>query len=186
MTEAAEPWWAALYDDAVADVLLVRADPAEVLHGRQRGAQVVAVLAGVKIFQRNTAGDQRFVRDVALVPAGMDRKGPQEAGDRIGHAGMATEFRRAGILAVGASKDYDDLKKTFPVSRQALDDQRSTVRTYSVIADVCIVGAIAAGGYSAYKLISWKPNEKKGEAPKTNAFVAPTPTGGMVGVGGVF
>lgn len=91
-----------------------------------------------------------------------------------------------GILAVGASKDYDDLKKTFPVSRQALDDQRSTVRTYSLIADVCIVGAIAAGGYSAYKLISWKPNEKKGEAPKTNAFIAPTPTGGMVGVGGVF
>ena len=97
----------------------------------------------------------------------------QAALDRI-----SAEYGLTGEIVIADNGSTD--------GSQALDDQRSTVRTYSVIADVCIVGAIAAGGYSAYKLISWKPNEKKGEAPKTNAFIAPTPTGGMVGVGGVF
>lgn len=52
MTEAAEPWWAALYDDAVADVLLVRADPAEVAATVNFLWQALDLRAGARVFDQ--------------------------------------------------------------------------------------------------------------------------------------
>jgi hypothetical protein len=68
-----------------------------------------------------------------------------------------------GVMAYRSSKDLKDLRQSYPTTREALDDKKSTTRTLSVAADASAAGAVVFGALSLYLSVvrGAKPDESK-------------------------
>lgn len=124
--------------------------------------KVVATLAGEPAQSRNVeiAADETVELSLTFAagksPAGPAGGAPRGSGTRRITVGLATTGVLAagaltlGVLAFTASRELDDLRGTFPVSREQLDDQASRVKAFSLTADVLGVAALVAGGFTLY------------------------------------
>ena len=55
-----------------------------------------------------------------------------------------------GVMAYRSSKDLEELRESYPVTREALDSKQRTTRTLSAVADGFLAGAVVSGGLSLY------------------------------------
>jgi tetratricopeptide (TPR) repeat protein len=65
-------------------------------------------------------------------------------------AAFATVGAGVGIVAVIKSRNLDSARKTFPVTKQELDDKAKSVKTWSLIGDIAGGVAVAAAGVGLY------------------------------------
>lgn len=83
------------------------------------------------------------------------RKQPSSGASRIRIGWITTGVLGAGALVMGglafkASRDLDSMRTSFPVTRDGLDDKASSLKTFSLAADVLGVAALAVGGVTLY------------------------------------
>lgn len=79
-----------------------------------------------------------------------------------------------GVLGIGAgtmaavafttSQNLQKLRDTFPVTKEQLDAQANSLRTFSIVADVLTAAAVVAGGVALYLTLSSAGSSE--EAPK--------------------
>jgi tetratricopeptide (TPR) repeat protein len=81
----------------------------------------------------------------------------------------------AGVFAYtaySASSDLEDLRNTYPVTKEELEDKASEQRTASLLADGFTAATLVAGGVSLYLTLT-RPSEEK-KPSKLSLGVAPT------------
>lgn len=124
-------------------------------------------------------------RDDPGTPGAPPPKPPPEPGTAwIGWVTTGTLAAGAivtGLLALKASSDLDDLKNTFPVSRDELDDQESQRLGLSVATDVLAGLAVVSAGVSIWWTISENDGDDEGDV---TARVVVSPA--SVGIAGSF
>jgi hypothetical protein len=77
------------------------------------------------------------------------------------------------VMAYSASTDLEDLRNTFPVTKDELDDQASRQQTLSILADGFAAATLVAGGVSLYLTLTQKPAEAE-KPGKLSLRVSPT------------
>jgi hypothetical protein len=87
-----------------------------------------------------------------------------------------------GVMAYRSSKDLEDMRKIYPVTREALDDKQRNTRTLSAVADGLLAGAVVLGGLSLY--FSFDSEPKKSESKSQISVGLSWPSG--VNFGGQF
>lgn len=101
-------------------------------------------------------------------------KQPASGANRLVIGYAATGLFAAGALVMGglafsASRDLGSMRSSFPVTKEALDDQSASVKTLSITADVLGAAALVAGGVTLYLLVTRpaRPREVRiGVAPR--------------------
>lgn len=82
-----------------------------------------------------------------------------------------------GILTLNAGSKYDGLVSS-NASKGALDDQRATVRTWSITTDVLVLGAIGFATYTVIDILTHRPKTEQATVTPTAML---TRGGGMLG-----
>jgi len=88
-----------------------------------------------------------------------------------------------GIVALNAASKQRDLLDRPTVTKGELDDNRSTMRTFGIAADILTVAAVATGGVALYVTLK-RPSPDPEPAPKPAASIRILPNG--VAVSGAF
>ncbi len=91
---------------------------------------------------------------------------------------LASGATVTGILALRASSDLQDQRRTPNVGRGVLDDASSKARRYALITDVLGAGALVAGGISLY--LTLEPDEQQAPVVEVHPGV------GTISVSGTF
>ncbi len=65
-----------------------------------------------------------------------------------------------GLLALKANGDLDDARAKFGVSRAELDSATSRTKAFSIVSDICFVGAVVAGSISLYLTLTPQGSSK--------------------------
>jgi hypothetical protein len=69
-----------------------------------------------------------------------------------------------GLIALNAADKYDRLQGEFGTSRADLDAQRAKIRTPAILTDAFIGAALLSALYTTYKLVSWRPEDRRRES----------------------
>jgi hypothetical protein len=139
--------------------------------GYSPATQVVSVVAGdflrIDLEPQNlTVNVRREETLPTLIPIGW-------AGTAI-LTGSAIVF---GVLSANQSAKLSDTRNDPTATRPTLDDERSKMRTYAIVADLSTAGAVLAGGASLYFTLKWVNRDKKEQIPRpggVNVGFAPT------------
>jgi tetratricopeptide (TPR) repeat protein len=86
-----------------------------------------------------------------------------------------------GVLAWRASNDLDDLRETYPVAKSKLDDQSSTVKRYSYLADGLGIATAITGGVALAITVLRSDDKERAKPERSSTTIGVSPTGVVVG-----
>jgi hypothetical protein len=93
-----------------------------------------------------------------------------------------------GYLAISSSSDLKDMRAQPKAQADELESKASQGKTFSIIADLCGVGAVIAGGVSLYLTIKWgkedTANEERALPGPEKAWLKRTPEAGKASASG--
>jgi hypothetical protein len=139
-----------------------------------------------------TSAGAKLTRESALLPssdsASIAKSQPQGPPGRAGlvvspstTAALAIGTGVAGYLALAAQKDLEDQVKTYPNTKDKIEDARSKSKRYGYITDALGAATLVSGGVALYFVLSHGSDSAKPKSAKAGAPVVLVPTlGGMV------